>query len=231
MTSRRYALNAFVVSLYPLPEEDADPPVDDAIEDELEPRIVVHRRAADEPRAERAVVSFLDDREVADEIARVVGAVGHHDRDDVALEEIEAGAHGEPEAGWVVRAGGSGHAGSRRVRARTTSAVASVLASSMTSDLVVDAASLERRGDATDVVSMEPASSCAGMTIDTPSPLFVPITHRHLHTKTQYIHNIKRDPPTIYSTPPPPYTSPSTFSPHPHQTHSPRIFVPAPAIS
>ena len=40
---------------------------------------------------------------VADEIRRVVRAVGHDDRHDVALEQVEPGAHGEPETSRIVR--------------------------------------------------------------------------------------------------------------------------------
>ncbi len=40
---------------------------------------------------------------VADEILRIVRAVGHDDRDGVALEEVEPGAHRESEAARVVR--------------------------------------------------------------------------------------------------------------------------------
>ena len=35
---------------------------------------------------------------VADQVARVVGSVGHHDRHSVALEAVEPRAHGEAEA-------------------------------------------------------------------------------------------------------------------------------------
>ncbi len=84
-------------------KEDPDPPVGHAIEHELDPRVVVDRRAADEARSERAVVAVRDHAEVADEILGIVGAVGHHDRDSLALEDVEPRTHGETEAGRVVR--------------------------------------------------------------------------------------------------------------------------------
>jgi hypothetical protein len=85
-------------------EEQADAEVDDPVEHELDPRVAVDLGAAHEARSERAVVAGLQQAEVVEEVAGMVGAVGHHDRHGVALERDEPRAHGEAEAAAVERA-------------------------------------------------------------------------------------------------------------------------------
>ena len=70
----------------------------------FEPRIVVDPRLGQEARAEDAVVALLEQPVVADQVGRIVGAVGHHQHDRVAREALEPGADGEAEAARVVRA-------------------------------------------------------------------------------------------------------------------------------
>jgi hypothetical protein len=65
--------------------------------------VVVDLASADEPRAEGAVVALLQQPVIRDEIGGIVGRVGHHDRDGVALELLQSSANREPEAAWVVR--------------------------------------------------------------------------------------------------------------------------------
>ena len=82
---------------------DPDPPVDDAVEHQLEPSgSRRHGDAAHETRSERTVEALVDHREVAHEILRVVGPVGHHDRNDVAPKDVEPGANRETEPTRIV---------------------------------------------------------------------------------------------------------------------------------
>ena len=98
-------------------EEGPDEPVGEAVEDELRPRIIDHPRAANESRAERAVIPLLEQAVVRHEVGRIVGAVRHHHGHRAPLEEGEPRADGEPEAaGVAVRV--AAHAGIRRRRGR-----------------------------------------------------------------------------------------------------------------
>ncbi len=85
-------------------EEDADEPVGEAVDRELQPRVVVDPGAGHEARAEGAVPALLEQPVVADDVLRVVGGVGHHDHHRVALEQVEAGADRHPEALFVMGA-------------------------------------------------------------------------------------------------------------------------------
>jgi hypothetical protein len=85
-------------------EERPDPPVDQAVEDQLDPRVVGHPVAAGEAGPEGAVKAVLEHPVIRDEIGGVIGAVGHHDRHRVSAEAVQAGPHREPEAAAVVGA-------------------------------------------------------------------------------------------------------------------------------
>ena len=61
-----------------MPEEHPDAEVDDAVDDELDRRVVRDAGPGHEPRAERAVVSLLQDLVVAHKVAGVVRAVRNH---------------------------------------------------------------------------------------------------------------------------------------------------------
>ena len=83
-------------------EDRPDEEVGEAVDEELQPRVVAGPPARHEARAERAVPALLEDGVVAAEVLRVVGAVGHEDRHGVAGELVEPGTHGQPETVAVV---------------------------------------------------------------------------------------------------------------------------------
>ena len=64
----------------PVVEQDPDPRVDDPVEDELQPWVVVRAAALAETRAEGAVVSLLEHAVVEDQVLGRVREIGHHDR-------------------------------------------------------------------------------------------------------------------------------------------------------
>ena len=65
-------------------EEEADEKVRGAVESELEGRVVDHASVLKEAATENAVVPFVEFFPITDDIAAVVGFVGHHDDDGVA---------------------------------------------------------------------------------------------------------------------------------------------------
>ncbi len=79
-------------------EDRPDEEVGQAIDPELQTRVVVDLRSGDEAGAEGAIPALLEHRVVAAEVVGVVGAVGHEDRDGVSRELIESGADGHAEA-------------------------------------------------------------------------------------------------------------------------------------
>ena len=72
-----------------MPEDHADPEVDEAVDDQLEPRVVDHAAALDEAAAEHAVVALLELLPVPHHVAAVVALVGHHDDRRVAGHRVE----------------------------------------------------------------------------------------------------------------------------------------------
>src|ERR1700761_3227976 len=85
-----------------VPEEHPDELVGEPVDEELQRRIVVDVGAGHEARAEGAVPALFEQPDVANEVARVVGGVSHHDRHRVALEDVEAGPDRHPHTPLVV---------------------------------------------------------------------------------------------------------------------------------
>ena len=71
------------MSLKLQPEQHPDERVRHAIQQQFVPRIVHHRAAADEARAEHAIVAFLQLAIVLDQVFRAVRTVRHDDRHGV----------------------------------------------------------------------------------------------------------------------------------------------------
>jgi hypothetical protein len=88
-------------------EEDANAEVDDPVHDQLRARVVENGCTVDEARAEGTLVAFFEQPLVGDDVVGAVRAVGHDDRDGIALEGLQAGAHGEAEAVAITAMQGS----------------------------------------------------------------------------------------------------------------------------
>ena len=69
-----------------------------AVDDQLEARIIDDAAAFDEAAAEDAVVTLVQGLPVAHHVAAIVGFVGHHDDDGVALHGVEPADDGAAEA-------------------------------------------------------------------------------------------------------------------------------------
>ena len=78
-------------------KEDADEEVCGAVESELEGRIVDHAAVLEEAAAEDAVVAFIEGLPVANDIAAVVGFVGHHNDHGITGHGVEALGDRTPE--------------------------------------------------------------------------------------------------------------------------------------
>jgi hypothetical protein len=122
MTSRRLERVRRVVVA--VAEQRADGGVDDPVDRELQPRVVLGAAAADEARAERALVAGLEQAVVGDEVEGVVGAVRHDDGHRVAGVGVQARPDREAEPVGVRRAqaahggmalGDPGHDGRRAI--------------------------------------------------------------------------------------------------------------------
>ena len=83
-------------------KEDADEEVCGAVESELEGRVVDHSAVLEEAAAKDAVVAFIEGLPVANDIAAVVGFVGHHNDHGITSHGVETLGDRTPKA---VRAG------------------------------------------------------------------------------------------------------------------------------
>ena len=79
-------------------KEDADEEVCGAVERELEGRIVDHSAVLQEATAEDAVVAFIEGLPVANDIAAIIGFVGHHNNHGITGHGVETLGDRTPEA-------------------------------------------------------------------------------------------------------------------------------------
>ena len=79
-------------------KEEADEEVCGAVQSELEGRVVDHAAVLEEATAEDAVVAFIEGLPVANDIAAVVGFIGHHDDHGITGHGVEAVGDCTPEA-------------------------------------------------------------------------------------------------------------------------------------
>ena len=79
-------------------KENADDGICGAVQSKLEGRIVDHTAVLEEATAEDAVVAFIEGLPVANDIAAVVGFIGHHDDHGIASHGVEALRDRTPEA-------------------------------------------------------------------------------------------------------------------------------------
>ena len=135
-----------------MPEGEPNPRVDDAVDRELQPWVVVRAPTGDEARAKRAVVAGPQQPVVGDEIVRAIGPVGHHDRYGVAGVLLEAGSDGEAKAVAVRRANAPyARVGRGQACDRTDGVVDAAVVHNQ--DLVVDRLAYQGIGDADDGVA------------------------------------------------------------------------------
>jgi len=76
--------------------------VGDAIEQELEPRVIDYSAALDKAAAENTVPTLIQMMPVPDDITAVIGLVSHHDDRGFAFHVIESTNDGPAEASWTL---------------------------------------------------------------------------------------------------------------------------------
>ena len=81
-------------------EEHADEEIGDAIEAQFEPRVIDDAAALHEARAENCVPAFVQHIPIADDVAAIVGFIGHHDHGGVAFHLVQTCDDGAAEAVW-----------------------------------------------------------------------------------------------------------------------------------
>src|SRR5690348_800713 len=84
-------------------EQDTNEQVSQPIYPKLEPRIVDHPATLHEARSEYGIPALIENAPVPDDIAAIIGFVGHHDDDCVPAHHPQTMADGAAESmGWAI---------------------------------------------------------------------------------------------------------------------------------